>query len=375
VLACALDADLETEPMTTETAIPSRLRVRLLCAGVAALLCACGPGGPKRETNNGGGGETGPSTGISVLAGDASTGGTADKKGTAARFNTPRGLAVDTSGNVYVADEGNFTIRKIAPDGTVSLFAGLAGASGTTDNKGNRARFTQPTAITIDGSGDLYVMDGPAIRKITPDGTVTTVTRLAFGNFGIDAQNMPAGIAADGSGNLYVTSGVDTRRIPISNPNRAVTLETGAVAPIYGTAQLVPRGVVVDPDGTAYIADLTRTLSKATSGATALTSFVGARNQAGNADGNASTARFQQLIALTIDKNGNLYGADAINNTVRKITTPDGIVTTVAGSATSTTLRTGKLPGSFAQLRGIAVDSSGTLYATSGNAVVKIILP
>jgi hypothetical protein len=60
---------------------------------------------------------------------------------------------------------------------------------------------------------------------------------------------------------------------------------------------------------------------------------------------------------------------------VRKITTPDGIVTTVAGSATSTTLRTGKLPGSFAQLRGIAVDGSGTLYATSGNAVVKIVLP
>jgi sugar lactone lactonase YvrE len=364
--------------MTIESAVlacPSRLRVRLLCAGVAALLCACGPGGPKRETNDGGGGETGPSTGITVLAGDPVTGGSAEAKGSAARFKTPRGIAIDANGNLYVADEGNFTIRKIAPDGTVSTFAGLAGASGTADNKGNRARFTQPTAITIDGNGDLYVMDGPAIRKIIPDGTVTTVTRLSFSNFGIDVQNMPAGIAADGSGNLYVTSGVDTRRIPISNPNRAVTLETGAVQAVYGTGLLVPRGVAVDPDGTAYVADLTKTLSKATSGATALTSFVGTRNQAGNADGNASTARFQQLIALTIDKNGNLYGADAINNTVRKITTPDGIVTTVAGSATSTTLRTGKLPGSFAQLRGIAVDGSGTLYATSGNAVVKIVLP
>ena len=361
--------------MTTETAVLSRLRVRLLCAGVAALLCACGPGGPKRETNDGGGGDNGPSTGISVLAGDAVTGGTADKKGTAARFNTPRGLAVDTAGNVYVADTGNFAIRKIAPDGTVGTFAGLAGASGTTDNKGTRARFTQPTAITIDGNGDLYVVDGTAIRKITSDGTVTTVTRLSFGSVGIDTQNMPAGIAADANGNLYVTSGIDTRRIPISNPNRTTTLETGAVAPIYGTAQLVPRGVAVDPDGTAYIADLTRTISKVPSGATALTAFVGARNQFGNADGNASMARFQQLIALTIDKNGNLYGADAINNTVRKITTPDGIVTTPAGTATSTTLRTGKLPGSFAQLRGIAVDGSGTLYATSGNAVVKIVLP
>ena len=362
--------------MNTESSFPARLRVRLLCASVAALLCACGPGGPKRETDDGGGGDGGgPSTGISILAGDAVTGGSANNKGTAARFNTPRGLAVDTNGNVYVADAGNVAIRKIAPDGTVTTFAGLAGSSGTADGKGNRARFTQPTAITIDGNGDLYVIDNLAIRKVTMDGTVSTVTTLSFGNFGLDVQNYPAGIAADGNGNVYVTSGVDTRRIPISNPNRSTTLETGAVTPIYGTAVLVPRGVAVDPDGTAYVADLTRTLSSATSGAGSLTTFVGSRNQAGNADGNASTARFQQLIALAIDKNGNLYGADAINNTVRKITTPAGTVTTPAGTATSTTLRTGKLPGSLAQLRGIAVDGSGTLYATSGNAVVKIVLP
>ena len=362
--------------MNTES--PSaRLRVRLLCAGVAALLCACGPGGPKRETDDGSDGDNGggTSTGISILAGDPVTGGTVDKKGTAARFNTPRGLAVDTNGNVYVADEGNGAIRKIAPDGTVSTFAGVAGSTGTTDGKGNRARFTQPRGITIDGSGDLYVIDNLAIRKIAPDGTVSTVTTLQYGNFGLDVQNYPAGIAADNNGNLYVTSGVDTRRIPISNPTRYTTLENGAVFAVYGTGVLVPRGVAVDPEGTAYVADLTRTLSRATSGATSLTTFVGARNQAGNADGNASTARFQQLIALAIDKNGNLYGADAINNTIRKITTPGGLVTTPAGTANSTTLRTGKLLGSFAQLRGIAVDGSGNLYATSGNAVVKIVLP
>ena len=361
--------------MKIESAVPARVRVHLLCAGVAALLCACGPGGPKRETDNGGGDSGGTSTGISVLAGDAVTGGSVDRTGTSARFNGPRGLAVDTNGNVYVADEGSLTIRKIAPDGTVTTFAGMSNASGTADGKGNRARFTQPTAITIDGNGDLYVLDRTTIRKVTADGTVTTVAAMSFGTFGIDVQNYPAGIAADGNGNLYVTSGVDTRRIPISNPNRYTTLETGAVAPIYGTGQLVPRGVTVAPDSTAYVADLTRTLSRTTSNANAMTTFVGSRNQAGNVDGNATTARFQQLVALTIDKNGNLYGADAINNTVRKITTPDGTVTTVAGTASSTTLRTGKLPGSFALLRGIAIDGNGTLYATSGNAVVKIVLP
>lgn len=359
--------------MKLQTVPSHRLRVRVLCAGLAALLCACGPGGPKRKTDddNGGGGGTG--AGITVLAGDASASGFADAKGTAARFSTPRGLAVDASGNVYVADPGNFTIRKIAVDGTVSTFAGMHGVSASRDGTGTGARFSQPTAITIDGSGNLFVTDGVLIRKITPGGDVTTVTELTFGQFGIDGQYLPAGIAVDGAGNLYVTSGVDTRRIPVSNPNRATTLETGTVADVYGTKELVPRGVAVNGDNLAYVADLTRTLSTATSGASALTRFVGAANQTGTANGNTSTARFQQLVALAVDKNGNVYGADALSNTIRKIT-KDGVVTTPAGTVNATALRTGGLPGSFAKLAGIAVDANGVLYATSGNAVVKIVL-
>jgi hypothetical protein len=170
-----------------------------------------------------------------------------------------------------------------------------------------------------------------------------------------------------------VTSGVDTRRIPVSNPNRSTTLETGSVADVFGTKELVPRGVAVGGDNLAYVADLTRTLSTATSGATALTRFVGAANQNGTADGNTSTARFQQLVALAVDKNGNIYGADALSNTIRKIT-KDGEVSTPAGKAGTSTLTTGGLPGTLATLRGIAVDGSGVLYATSGNAVVKIVL-
>lgn len=356
--------------------VPSRrLRVRILCAGLAALLCACGPGGPKRKTDDDNGGGGGTSTGITVLAGDATAAGFADAKGSAARFSTPRGLAVDTSGNVYVADPGNYTIRKIASDGTVTTLAGMHGVSASKDGNGTGARFSQPTAITIDGSGNLFVTDGVLIRKITPGGDVSTVTELTFGQFGIDGQFLPAGIAVDGSGNLYVTSGVDTRRIPVSNPSRWVNLEpnAGAVADIYGTKELVPRGVAVNGDNLAYVADLTRTLSTATSGASALTRFVGAANQSGTANGNTSTARFQQLVALAVDKNGTIYGADALSNTIRKIT-KDGVVSTPAGMINATTLKTGGLPGSFAKLAGIAVHANGVLYATSGNAVVKIVL-
>lgn len=359
--------------MNLESVSSRRLRVRVLCAGLAALLCACGPGGPKPKTDDGNGGGGGTSTGITVLAGDATASGFADDKGTAARFSTPRGLAVDTSGNVYVADTGNYTIRRIASDGTVTTFAGLRGVSGSGNGNGTSARFSQPTALAIDADNNLFVVDGTTIRKITSDRIVSTVTSLDFNPFGVGTKDVPAGIAVDRSGNLYVTSGVDTRRIPVSNPSGWTRLETGSVADIYGSNQLVPRGVAVNGDNLAYVADLTRTLSRATSGASNLSLFVGSRNQAGTADGNASQARFQQLVALAVDKNGNIYGADALSNTIRMIT-KDGVVSTPAGTVNATTLKTGGLHGSFARLAGIAVDANGVLYATSGNAVVKIVL-
>ncbi|MFL6635360.1 MAG: hypothetical protein ACJ8HJ_23910 [Massilia sp.] len=359
--------------MTTES-VSARLRVRLLCAGAAALLCACGPGGPKRETDDGSGGDSGPSTGISVLAGDAVTGGSAEGKGSSARFNTPRGIAIDANGNLYVADQLNYAIRKIVPDGTVSTFAGKRGASGTKDGKGSNALFSQPTAITIDGSGNLFVTDGLAIRKVTPEGDVSTVTTLASGDFGGDNRRFPGGIATDGAGNLIVTTGNDTRRIQIANPRSWTRLENIAVDIPPGATDPITRGVAVDADDIAYVADLRRGISRATSGASNLAQFAATSGQAGKADGNASQATFQQVVGLCIDKNGDLFAADAVNNTIRKITT-NAMVTTAAGTAGATTLRTGKLPGSFAALRGITVAPDGTLYATSGNAVVKIVLP
>jgi streptogramin lyase len=359
--------------MTIESANPARLRVRLLCAGVAALLCACGPGGPKRGTDADKGGDSGPSTGITLLAGDGVTGGSADAKGAAARFNTPRGIAIDANGNVYVADQLNYAIRKIAPDGTVSTFAGKRGASGTRDGKGNNALFSQPTAVTIDGSGNLFVTDGVAIRKITPDADVSTVTTLPAGDFGGDNRRYPGGIAADGSGNLIVTTANDTRRIRIANPNQWTKLESGAAEILPGVTDPVTRGVAVDPDDTAWVADLRRGISSATSGASSLKQFTATSGNAGKADGNASQATFEQVVGLCVDKNGNLYAADAVNNTIRKIAT-NAMVSTAAGTAGATTLKTGRLPGSFATLRGITVAPDGTLYATSGNAVVKIVL-
>ena len=119
---------------------------------------------------------------VTTLAGSPGFAGSADGTGAAARFSNPTGMAVDSAGNVYVADQGNQTIRRITPAGAVTTLAGLAGAAGSTDGTGNAARFTQPSALSISPSGDLFVIsgaNGETVRKITAAGVVTTVVGVA----------------------------------------------------------------------------------------------------------------------------------------------------------------------------------------------------
>lgn len=134
--------------------------------------------------------------------------GFADGTGTTARFDNPAGLAVDSSGNIYVADESNSRIRKITPSGVVSTIAGSN--DGYADGTGTSARFFKPTGVAIDGSGNLYVADriNHRIRKITSAGVVSTLAGSSRGwadGIGTVAQfNLPSGIVVDGSGTVYV---------------------------------------------------------------------------------------------------------------------------------------------------------------------------
>lgn len=360
-----------------------RLRVRMLCAGVAlALLSACGPGGPKRETGDGGGttaGGTTKATGISIVAGDAASAGNLTGRGAQARFNTPGGIVIDSKGNLFVADTANFVIRKIAADGTVTTFAGTAGTSDYRDNAGTDAFFLQPTALAIDAADNLYVADRLRIRRITPAGIVDTVKTLEAGNnTANDALNALAagGVAADGKGNLFVTTGIGTLRFPIANTNNTTVLEGAAARNnVPGVAAVAPRGVAVNADSVAWVASLAsaNAINRFDAGSTTPVPYAGG-NDAGSTNDAGLNARFDRVVALALDKTGNLYAADAGNHTVRKIT-PNFNVTTEAGTAGSNRLATGGLPGSLADIRGIAVAGDGTLYATSGNAVVKIVLP
>ncbi|WP_158542141.1 NHL domain-containing protein [Pedobacter chinensis] len=176
---------------------------------------------------------------VSTVAGTGAA-GNLDGNALISTFNNPDGVAVDRSGNVFVADAGNNKIRKISPAGIVSTFAG-DGVAGNTDGIGINARLYYPTGITIDPLDNLYVADyrNNKIRKITPDGEVTTLagngTQGNLNGIGTNSSfNGPIMLAFDVSGNLYVTDF-------LNNLIRKISL-TG-----YTIDKTLPAGLTFDP--------------------------------------------------------------------------------------------------------------------------------
>jgi len=345
------------------------------------LLCAaCGDGIPKDKDEDDGGDPPPPqAAALSILAGDATAEGTMDGTGAAARFKSPQGMAIDANGNLFVADNGNFVIRKITPEGVVTTVAGAAGTSGTANGSAGNARFANPVGVAVSRNGTLFVTDNRSIRSISTDGRVTTPTEIPIGtgiSNGSLAAVVPGAIAIDTNDNLFVTNSYGTRRI--ASGNTLILEGQSIVNDLSGVRLFEPRGVAVDSTNNVYLFDLEREISRwnpnGNVGSDNLFTLAGAANIRGAVNGTGNAARFEQVVGLTVDPQGNVYAADAVNNLVRRIT-PAGVVTTVAGTARANALRPGDLPGSLADVRGVVTDGKGNLYVTSGNAVVKIRLP
>jgi sugar lactone lactonase YvrE len=283
---------------------------------------------------------------VTTLAGAARQDGSADGTGPAARFNNPHGVATDRAGNIYVGDFMNFTIRKITPAGAVTTMAGTAGQSGSADGTGTAARFADPTGIATDGSGNVYVADlsNYTIRKITPAGVVTTMAGTA-GQFGsADGAGpgarfyKPLGVATDSAGNIYVadTGNNTVRKI---TPGGVVTTlagtagQTGSADGIGAAARFNgPSDIAIDAAGNAYIVDNSNNTIRKLTPAGVVTTLAGTAGQTGSADGTGAAARFNHPLGIAIDSAGNLYIGDSFNNTIRKVA-PGAGVTTLAGQA------------------------------------------
>jgi streptogramin lyase len=322
---------------------------------------------------------------VITLAGLAGSPGSADGTSSAARFNNSYGVTVDSSGNVGVADTDNNTIRKITPAGVVSTLAGLAGSSGGDDGTGSAARFNHPQGVAVDSPGNVYVADSNnhTIRKISPGGVVSTLAGQAGSSGGDDGTgsaarfNYPHGVAVDSTGNVYVAdAGNETiRKI---TPGGVVSTLAGLAgsAGSNGTSSAArfwhPSSVAVDSLGSVYVADTDNyTIRKITQDGVVST-LAGLAGVYGFHDDIGNAALFYQPSGVSVDSSGNVYVADTGNNTIRKIT-PGRVVTTLAGLALSNGSDDGT--GSAARFNspfGIAADSLGSLYvADSLNSTVR----
>jgi hypothetical protein len=327
---------------------------------------------------------------VTTLAGQAASQGSADGIGSAAGFCWPRGVAVDGAGNVYVADTDNYTIRKVTPDGVVTTLAGLAGSEGSADGTGSAARFCYPYGVAVDSAGNVYVADSnnSTVRKVTSDGVVRTLAGRAAGSGSADGIGSaarfdnPRGVAVDGAGNVYVADSDNTTIRKVTPGGMVTTLagRPGSSGSADGTGSAAqfnwPSGVAVDSGGNVYVADTgNNTIRKVTPDG-AVTTLAGVAGSLGSADGTGSAGRFDMPFGVAVDSAGNVYVADYGNDTIRKLT-PGGVVTTLAGLAGSSGSAdgTGSAAG-FYWPRGVAVDSAGNVYvADTDNYTIRKVTP
>jgi len=325
---------------------------------------------------------------VTTFAGSASDGG-ANGETTAARFFSPHQVAVDSSFNVYIADTRNHVIRKVTPLGAVTTLAGTVGASGSQDGPAASALFSGPQGVAVDGSGNMYVADtgNSTVREISPGGTVSTVAGSAGnpGNAdgtGTAAQfSSPGGVAVDGIGNLYVADTWNHTIRKIASGGVVSTLAglAGTFGSFDGTHSAArfnfPSGVAVDSGGSIYVSDHDNNLIRKVSPVGVVTTLAGWAGIWGSTDGTNNGALLASPSGIGVDASGNIYVADSGNQTLRKVS-PSGanwVVTTVAGSAGVNGSSDGT--GTAAEFNfpsGIAVNSQGYVFvADSANNTIR----
>ncbi|MBS1523723.1 MAG: hypothetical protein JST50_22155 [Bacteroidetes bacterium] len=308
-----------------------------------------------------------PST-VTTIAGNGKQ-GFADGAKEQASFNYPTGVAVSNLGFIFVADKQNNIIRLVSPQGVVTTIAGT-GTAGFS-NKKDSVTFNFPSAVGVDGAGNVYVADlgNLAIREINISDAVTT---FATG------FNGPTGVASDAAGNVYVADNGNSVIDKIS-PKGVVTLFAGSVG-IRGSkdgtgagAQFnQPQSVAVDSSGNVYVADAGNNMIRKINSQGVVTTIAG-NTTAGNQNAVGTAASFNRPTGVAVDASGNVYVADSNNNLIRKIAT-DNTVTTIAGTGTAGNLNGTTAVATFNNPQGIAVDLVGRIVvADTGNGLIRLI--
>lgn len=323
-----------------------------------------------------------PVTSVQVVCGPA--------VGTLASFNSPDGVAVDTAGNVYVADSSNSLIRKVTPAGVVTNLAGTAGTIGYADGPAATAKFWSPSGVAVDTAGNVYVADtnNNRIRMITPAGVVSTLAGSSTGAWGFTNGTgsaasfyYPNDLAIDTAGNLYVADSGNNAIRKVTPGGVVSTVAGGGIGAVGSTNGAAasatfnaPRGVAVDAAGNVYVADTGNHLIRKIA-AGQVTTFAGSTLSGffgGFANGTGTASMFDVPMDVAVDGAGNVYVSDVNNHLIRFIT-PNGVVTTLAGTTKTSGFQDGPaLSATFGAPWSVAVDSAGNVYVSDANTIRKV---
>ena len=316
---------------------------------------------------------------------------------TSTAFDAPRGVAVDVAGNVYVADAGNNRIRRLSPGGIITTLAGT-GVEGYSGDGGPAASalLDLPSAVAVDAIGNVYIaeLDNQVIRKVSPNGIITTVA--GSGSYGFDGDGGPAieasitnpfGVAVDAAGAFYIADSFNERIRKVS-PGGIITtvagsgIRTGSIdgeggdpaddlgdgGPATSASFFLPFGVTVDTAGNLYIADWINRRIRKVSPDGAITTVAGGGMLIPADGGPATSAGLGGPTGIVVDTAGNLYIADRGDDRIRRVG-PDGIITTVAGIGIGGFSGDGgpATNASLNQPSSVAVDATGNLYIADQN--------
>ncbi len=314
---------------------------------------------------------------------------------TSAELCSPAGIAVDAAGNLYIADAGISRIRKVNASGIITTVAGGGPMNSGDGGPATSAALDNPTGVTVDASGNLYIADtlDNRVRKVSTSGIITTVAGngtyfsmyTGEGGPATKATIHPEGVAVDRSGNLYIAETPDNRICKVDQSGIITTVAGGGSqvytwysGPATNAALNYPTGIALDASGNLYIADsLNNCIRKVnTSGIMTTVAGNGSKGYSGDGGPPAIMAMLNDPTGVAVGASGNLYIADGGNYRVRKVDASDTI-TTVAGNGISNYAGDGG-PATVAELGapyGLAVDTLGNLYIIDTNAIRKVTAP